>query len=62
MKIKLTKAGWDLITEALQMLMDQYEAQAKDALDDDEDEAFHAFANKVLAAKFIIREIKGKQS
>lgn len=56
---KLTQAGKDLIVEALQMLQDAYEAQAKEALDDDDHDAFHTFANKALNAKFVRRQVEG---
>ena len=58
MNLKLTPASKDLVIEALEMFKDAYEAQAKDALDDGDDEAFHVFANKALEAKFVLKQVR----
>ncbi len=57
MNIKLTPASKHLVIEALQMLKDAYEARAKGALDDGDDETFHVFANKALEAKFVLKQV-----
>jgi len=58
MKLNLTPASTDLIIEALEMFKDAYEAQAKDALDDGDNEAFHVFANKALEAKLVLKQVR----
>jgi hypothetical protein len=58
MNLKLTPAAKALVIEALEMHKEAYEAQAKDALDDGEDEAFHVFANKALEIKFVLKQVR----
>lgn len=58
MNLKLTPAAKDLIIEALEMFKEAYEAQAKEASDDGDNEAFHVFANKALEAKFVLRQVR----
>lgn len=58
MKIAITKASRDLIVEALEMYIDAYAAEAKDALDDGDDDAFHTFAQKELAAKTVLKLVR----
>lgn len=58
--ITLTKDARELLAEALRLFMSEHEMHAKKALDENDSEGFHVFANKVLSAKLVLRQITGK--
>lgn len=56
----VNQEGRELIAEALRLYMATHEANAKKALDDDDSERFHSYANRVLSAKLVLRQVTGK--